>query len=68
MKDLKKYLPDTPEEWSFLGSSINRLGTALSVVGIIQEEFNWALVTVGLTWVGHEISEYFKLYTGKSKK
>ncbi len=64
-EELKKYIPDTPKEWSYIGSAVNRLGTALSLIGALQEKFMWVLITAGLTWVGHEISEYFKLHTAK---
>jgi hypothetical protein len=64
-EELRKFIPDTPKEWSYIGSSINRLGTALSLVGAVQEKFIWVLVTAGLTWLGHEISEYFKIHTAK---
>jgi hypothetical protein len=60
-EELRKYIPDTAEEWSFIGSSINRLGASLSLIGAIQEKFLWVLITVGLTWFGHEVSEYFKI-------
>jgi hypothetical protein len=64
-EELKQYWPDTPKEWAYIGSSINRLGTALSLVGAVQEKFIWVLVTAGLTWFGHEVSEYFKIHTAK---
>lgn len=67
-EDLKKYFPDSPEEWSFIGSSINRLGAALSAIGALQKNFTWVVITVVFTWLGHEASEYFKLYTSKKKK
>lgn len=66
--ELKKYIPDTPEEWSFIGSSVNRLGTAMSLIGALQKQFVWVLVTAGLTWFGHEVSEYFKIHTAKKKE
>jgi hypothetical protein len=66
-EELKRYIPDTPEEWAFIGSAINRLGTAMSVIGAIQEKFIWVLITVGLTWFGSEVSEYFKLNTKKNE-
>lgn len=64
-EELKEYIPDTPEEWSFIGSSINRLGMALSLIGAVQEKFVWVLVTAGLTWLGQEIAGYFKINSKK---
>lgn len=62
-EELKKYIPDTPAEWSFIGSSINRLGTAMTLIGAMQENLHWVLISAGCTWLGHEISEYFKINT-----
>lgn len=62
-EELKKYIPDTPAEWSFIGSSVMRLGTAMSTVGAFQGNMTWVLISVGCTWIGCEISEYFKLYS-----
>ncbi len=64
LKDLKRlYQPDTPEEWSQIGSAINRLGIVMSGIGAFQHNNTWVLISLGSTWLGHELSEYFKIYT-----
>lgn len=64
-EELKRFIPDTPEEWSQIGSAVNRLGILMSGIGAFQENFVWVLISLGSTWLGHEISEYFKIYTKK---
>lgn len=64
-KYLIKYLPDTPEEWSQIGSAVNRLGIAMSAIGAFQAKETWVLISLGCTWLGHETSEYFKIQTAK---
>jgi len=64
-EELKGYFPDTPKEWAQIGSAVNRLGSAMTLVGAMQSNLHWVLISVGCTWVGHEISEYFKLYFAK---
>ena len=66
--DFKRFVPDTPEEISFIGSSIMRLGTAITAIGAFQESTTWMLISAGSTWIGHEIFEYFKLYIKKTEK
>lgn len=61
-EELRKYLPDSPKELSFIGSSIVRLSSALSGAFIVSEHQYWALGTVLLAWIGHEIEQYFKLH------
>ena len=69
LRDIKNlYYPDTPEEWSQIGSAVNRLGIMMTGIGAFQEKFLWVLVSLGCTWVGHEVSEYFKIYTKKKDK
>jgi len=65
VEDFKRFIPDTPEEISFIGSSIMRFGTAVTAIGAFQEDQTWMLISAGSTWVGHEIFEYFKLHMRK---
>lgn len=59
-----KYLPNEPKEYAFIGSAIARLGTAISGI-LIFEGSAWMVCTsVGLTWLGHEISSYFRIQQG----
>lgn len=67
-EELKGYFPDTPVEWAQIGSAINRLGVLITGIGAFQEKFVWVLVSLGCTWLGHEISEYFKIYTSKNNR
>lgn len=67
-EDLRGYWPDTPREWSQIGSAINRLGILLTGIGALQEKFLWVLISLGCTWLGHEVSEYFKIYTSKNNQ
>lgn len=61
LEELKKYRPDTPKEFSFIGSSIARLGTAMSGVLLFSANQWWVLATLIITWFGHEVSQYFKI-------
>lgn len=63
-----KYIPDTPREFSQIGSALSRLGTMISGVLLVTDHRWWTFATVGLSWLGHEISEYFKLEEGESTK
>ena len=67
-EELKNYWPDEPAEWAQIGSAVNRLGSAMTLVGALQDNIHWVLISVGCTWVGHEISEYFKLHSAKNPK
>ena len=67
-EELKGYWPDTPREWSQIGSAINRLGVLITGIGAFQEKFHWVLISLGCTWLGHEVSEYFKIYTSKNNQ
>jgi hypothetical protein len=60
--ELKKYLPDSAKEISFLGSSIVRLSSAISGGLVISGHPYWSLITIGMAWLGHEIEQYFKLH------
>jgi hypothetical protein len=60
-----KYLPDTPKEYAFIGSSIARLGTAMSGVLLFEANKYWVIATLVLTWLGHEVAQYFKLQAGE---
>lgn len=61
-EELKKYKPDSPKEFSFFGSSLVRFSSAVSGALIVSHNEIWALVTVVITWLGHEIEQYFKLH------
>lgn len=61
-KLIKKIMPDTPEELAYLGSSVGRLGTAMSGFLLFQDNLIWNFVALVLTWIGFEINGYFKLY------
>jgi hypothetical protein len=67
-KKVSEWIPDTPREWGQIGSSINRLGIAMTAVGAFQDKQVWVLVSLGCTWLGHEVSEYFKIYTAKKQE
>lgn len=64
---VKEYWPDEPREWAQIGSSINRLGIAMTAIGAFQDKHIWVLTSLGCTWLGHEVSEYFKIYTAKQQ-
>lgn len=63
-----EWFPDTPKEWAQIGSAVNRLGIAMSAIGAFQHNSTWVLITLGATWLGHETSEYFKVYTQKNEE
>lgn len=67
-EELKKFIPDTPKEWGFIGASVNRLGAVMTTIGAMNENLHWVFISVGLTWFGHEVSEYFKLHTTNHDK
>lgn len=67
-EELKKYRPDSPKEVSFIGSSLVRLSSALSAGFIVSDHSLWAIGTVILAWVGHEIEQYFKLHEPDENK
>ena len=55
LRDIKNlYYPDTPEEWSQIGSAVNRLGIMMTGIGAFQEKFLWGFsifgVYVGRPW------------------
>lgn len=66
-KKVREYFPDTPVEWAQIGSAVNRLGIAMTAIGAFQDKHIWVLVSLGCTWFGHEVSEYFKIYTAKKQ-
>lgn len=66
-KKVKEYWPDEPREWAQIGAGINRLGILMTGIGAFQEKFHWVLISLGCTWLGHEVSEYFKIYTAKQQ-
>lgn len=65
-KKVKEWIPDSPVEWSQIGSAVNRLGIAMTAIGAFQDKHIWVLTSLGCTWLGHEVSEYFKIYTAKN--
>ena len=66
-EELKKYLPDSPKELSFFGSSLVRLSSAVSGGLILSDHAIWAILSILLTWLGHEIEQYFKLHEPEKK-
>lgn len=66
-KEIKKYIPDSPKEISFLGSSIVRLSSAISAALVLGDEAELSLITIVMAWFGHEIKEYFKLHEKPEK-
>lgn len=66
-KKVKEYFPDEPKEWAQIGSAVNRLGIAMTAIGAFQDKHIWVLTSLGCTWLGHEVSEYFKIYTAKKQ-
>ena len=58
----RRFIPDTPKELSFLGAAIVRLGTTITGIGAFQDNTLWILLSAGLTWVGYEVTEYFKIH------
>lgn len=64
-KKVHEFFPDTPAEWAQIGSAVNRLGIAMTAIGAFQDKHIWVLTSLGCTWLGHEVSEYFKIYTAK---
>jgi hypothetical protein len=63
--ELRKYLPDSPKEISFIGSSIVRLSSAVSGGLVLSGHPFWSLATILLAWFGHEMEQYFKLHEEK---
>ncbi len=67
-EELKRYLPDSPKELSFIGSSIVRLSSAFSGAFIVSDHSWYAIGTILLAWAGHEMEQYFKLHEKSAKK
>jgi hypothetical protein len=67
-EELRKYLPDSPKELSFIGSSIVRLGSSISGCLVLADHEMWAILSMAITWFGHEMNEYFKLHEPKEKE
>lgn len=67
-EELEKYRPDSPKEISFFGSSLVRLSSAISGGLIVSDHAIWAIVTVFISWLGHEIEQYFKLHEKNDNK
>lgn len=66
-KKVSEFFPDSPAEWAQIGSGVNRLGIIMSGIGAFQDKMLWVLISLGCTWLGHEVSEYFKIYTAKKQ-
>lgn len=62
IEDLRKYKIDSPKELSFIGSSLVRLGSAISGCLVLADHEHWAILSMFITWFGHEMNEYFKLH------
>lgn len=67
-EELRKYLPDSPKELSFLGSSLVRLGSVVSGCLIVSDHAIWALISGLIGWAGHEMNEYFKIHEPKENQ
>lgn len=61
-RKLQKFIPDTPKEFAYIGSSIGRLGAAMTGFGILQESLLWGLIALFFTWAGFEVNGYFKIH------
>lgn len=59
VKKIKSYIPDTPEEWHLIGSYIRNLGAAMSGVLLFAADKWWVLGSLGLTWFGESVADYF---------
>lgn len=62
MNGLKRYRPDTPEEWAVIGSIITDLGITISGATLFQDDKWITLSALGLTWLGKSVSKYFEVY------
>jgi hypothetical protein len=62
LEELRKYRPDSPKEFSFFGTAIASLGSALSVCFIAADHPYWSIFTIVLTWLGHMVEKYFQLH------
>lgn len=66
-EDLKKYKPDEAKEFSFFGTAIVSLASALSAAFVAADHPTWTYITIGLCWVGHTVEKYFQLHEKKSE-
>lgn len=66
-EELKKYLPDSPKEYAQIGGALARLGTAMSGVLLFAADKWWVIGSMSLTWLGHEINNYFKIHSDDNK-
>ena len=60
-KGIRKFIPDTPKEFAFLGGAVGRLGVAMSGITLMQEDHIWTFIALFFTWVGFEVNGYFKI-------
>ena len=67
-KLLKKFWPDEPHEYAYIGSAVGRLGTAMAGVGALQDNLTWTLISLFISWIGFEVNGYFKLHKEEEDK
>jgi hypothetical protein len=67
-EELQKYLPDSAKEFSFFGTALVSLSSALSGIFIVAEHPIWSLFTIGLSWLGHTVEKYFQLHETEKKE
>ena len=58
---IKKYWPDEPKEYAYIGSAIGRLGAAMTGFAALSESTPWTLTALFFSWLGFEINGYFKI-------
>lgn len=64
---MKTYIPDTPEEWSLIGSYVRNLGNLMSGVLLFTMSKTWVFASLILTWIGGSASDYFGKKSGDVK-
>lgn len=64
-EELKKYRLDHPKEFSFLGTALVSLSSALSVTFVAADHPTWAYITIFLGWIGVTVEKYFQLHEPK---
>ena len=65
---VNKYIPDTPEEISMIGSLVNHLGSLLAAVSALNESVTWTLICIGIVWLGQSVEKYFQMYIKRNGK
>ncbi len=66
-ENLKKFIPDTPEEWHLIAKYIHNLGHTASGILLFAANEWWVLGSLLLTWAGGSVADYFGHQTGSSK-